>query len=358
MLVATVALAGVLAVQTSQTATTARVAGRVVAAGTNAPIADARVVLMPTFRSAPPPMAPTPQSITDQDGRFVFEGLAPGTFHIDVQKPGFAPFSSPVDGTPPATLNLTAGQAVDNLTLTLRKGGAISGRVLDAKGEPLANARVVALAHLQRGRGPVRWIPVGMSSNASTNDLGEFRVFGLAPGEYIIAASPNHGGPFGTAVSPSRTTLATTYYPGTIDQNTALAVTVSAEATIENITISMQTVPAFNISGVVVDQDGVPVPDAMVTMMPAAPGSGFGGPAGDARTDQSGAFVIRGVAAGTYRVMSSVPMVSRPPQGGGGVVAGYTFVSGTASGNVRPPVEVSVADSDVAGVRVVVDKRQ
>lgn len=356
MLVAAVALAGGLAVQASQTATTARVAGRVVAAGTNAPIADARVVLIPTMRPAPPlSLSPPPQAITDQNGRFVFEGLSPGTFHIDVQKPGFAPFSSPADGTPPATLNVTAGQAVDNLTLTLKKGGAISGRVLDAKGEPLASARVVALAHVQRGRGPVRWVPVGMSSNGATNDLGEFRLFGLAPGEYIVGASPNRGGPFGAATTPSRTTLATTYYAGTIDQNTALSVTVSADATLENITISMQAVPAFTVSGVVVDTDGAPVSGAMVMMMPAAPGGAFGGPGGDTRTDQSGAFVVNGVAPGTYRVMASVPVVTRPTQSGSGVVAGYTFVSGD-SGTVRRPIEVSVTDTDVAGVRVVVDR--
>lgn len=359
MFVATVALAGALAVQSAQTPT-ARVSGQVVAAGTNAPLADAHVTLMPTFRTSPTgppaPIGPPPQAVTDQNGRFVLDGLAPGSFRIDVQKPGFAPFSSPLDATPSATVTLTAGQSVDNLTLTLKKGGAISGRVLDAKGEPLANARVVALAHLTRARGPVRWIPIGMGSNGSTNDLGEFRLFGLAPGEYIIGASPNHIGPFGAATTPSKTTLATTYYPGTIDQSTALAVTVSADATVENITISMQTVPAFNVSGVVIDAAGAPLSGAMVMMMPAAPGGAFGGPGGNVRTDQSGGFVVSGVAPGTYRVMASVPIISRPPQGGGGVVEGYTWVSGGAGANRRPPTEVTVADTDVAGVRVVVDR--
>jgi hypothetical protein len=113
------------------------------------------------------------------------------------------------------------------------------------------------------------------------------------------------------------------------------------------------------VSGVVVDTDGAPVSGAMVMMMPAAPGGGFGGPAGDTRTDQTGAFVVNGVAAGAYRVTASVPIVSRPAQGGGGVVGGFTFVSGgVPGGNVRPPVEVSVADTDVAGVRIVVEKRQ
>ena len=352
--------AALLAAQTPAAAGTARVAGQVVAAGTNAPIADARVILMPDRRGAPPAapllMAPLPQVSTDQSGRFSFDGLAPGTFRIDVQKPGFVPLWSPADPAPPAKYTLSAGQSLDNLTLTLKKGGAVSGRVLDSKGEPLANARVVALYHLARARSPVQWVPVGMGSNGSTNDLGDFRLFGLAPGEYIIGASPNRSGPFATA-SASKTTLATTYYPGTTDQNTALHVTVAADATVENITISMQTVPAFSVSGIVVDGDGKPVAGAMVMMMSAQQGGAFGGPAGETRTDESGAFTVNGVAPGTYRVMASLPIVSPPRQGAGGIVGGYTFVSDGAIGTARPPVEVAIADSDVAGIRVVVDRR-
>jgi len=352
-------VAALMAAQAPAAAATGRVTGQVVVEGSNTPIADATVVLMPMLRGVPTaPMLPPPRAVTDANGRFAADGLPPGTFHVDVQKAGYAPFSSPADPKPSMTITVAAGQSVENLTLTLRKGGAIAGRVLGAKGEPLANIGVVALSRMPRGRGPVRWIPVGMTNRGSTNDLGDFRLFGLAPGDYIIAASANHNGPFAPATT-SRTTLATTYYPGTIDQGSALAVTVSADATVENITISMQTVPAFTVSGVVVDANGAPVSGAMIMMMPAAPAGAFGGAGGsNVRTDESGAFVVSGVAAGTYRMMASAPVVSRSPDGGGTIVSGYTFVAGGTSANIRPPVEVTVTDADLAGGRVVVDRHQ
>src|SRR4029450_6535987 len=101
-------------------------------------------------------------------------------------------------------------------------------------GHPLAEARVIAMRRVQTGRGPGRFVPTGSQGPQQTNDLGEFRIAGLAAGEYIVAASrgPNLALPMGGAVSPTRqgarTTIATTYYPGTTDQNGASQIAVGA----------------------------------------------------------------------------------------------------------------------------------
>jgi len=71
-----------------------RLAGRVTAEGTNAPIASARVILMPAARPAGR-FGPPAQTITDQEGRFAFERVAPGEYRVDVQKAGYAPLSDP-----------------------------------------------------------------------------------------------------------------------------------------------------------------------------------------------------------------------------------------------------------------------
>src|SRR6058998_4005014 len=79
-------------------AATGRLSGRVTAEGTNAPIAGARVMVFPMLRQAMPPTGPRaipPQGMTDQDGRFVFNGLAPGEYRVDVQKTGFASSMDP-----------------------------------------------------------------------------------------------------------------------------------------------------------------------------------------------------------------------------------------------------------------------
>src|SRR4249920_1263948 len=83
--------------QTPAPAATGRLSGRVTAEGTNAPIAGARVMVFRIMRAMPPsgPMAMPPQAMTDQDGRFVFNGLAPGEYRIDVQRTGFASSADP-----------------------------------------------------------------------------------------------------------------------------------------------------------------------------------------------------------------------------------------------------------------------
>src|SRR3954465_12228258 len=105
--------------QAAAPAAPGRIAGRVIAEGTNAPVAGARVMVFPMRRRMPPPgpMGMPPSAMTDQDGRFVFNGLAPGEYRVDVQKTGFASSIDPA--AQPKTYTVAAGQAVDNISIVL-----------------------------------------------------------------------------------------------------------------------------------------------------------------------------------------------------------------------------------------------
>jgi protocatechuate 3,4-dioxygenase beta subunit len=341
-------------------ATTGRIAGRVTVEGTQMPIMGARIMLFPAGRPTGPVGMP-PQTTTDQNGRFVFDMLAPGEYRLDVQKTGFAALGGPE--TRPSTIHVAAGQSVDGVSVQLQRGGVIAGKVLDPSGEPLSDVRITAMRRINAmavAAGP-RLMLAPMQGPQQTNDLGEFRISGLAPGEYYVAAMPSGASVFngrGTAAwstGNARTTITTTFYPGTTDQTAAQPVVVSAGAEVGSIVFTMQSAPAYRVSGIVVDEDGKPVARAMVMLM-GDPRSGmFMGPAGRAQTQDDGRFAMGDVPPGSYHITAGVPItVSNSGVGGGIGATSYTSVSGSIIGAMERPTEIVVADADVRGVRLVV----
>jgi carboxypeptidase family protein len=351
----------ILAVSVSQTSAlaTGGIAGRITADGTNAPIAGAHVMLLPLRRPAGTiPFGPPSQSTTDQDGRFTFDRVEPGDYRLNVQKGGFAPNYEPM--TQPTPVTVVAGQQT-TVEFHLKRGGVISGRVLDPKGEPLTDVRVMALRRIPIGRnggGQNRLVPAPMTGPQQTNDLGEFRISGLAPGEYVVAVVPHgftgFGGP-GVAPTAGHTTTVTTFYPGTVDQTAAQLVSVAAGGEVGNVVFTVQSTPGFRVSGIIVDENAVPLADAMVSLVADPRSAGFSfGPVGGTRSDANGRFVIDDVPAGTYRANASVIMrISGTTGGGVGAVSGGWVSSSVVPAPAVQPPEIVVTDSDVKGVRIV-----
>src|SRR5438128_273465 len=202
------------------TESTGRIDGRVTIEGTNTGVAGVRVMLFPFGRNEMGPigrmgpMGMPPETVTGQDGRFALPRIRPGTYRVDAQKTGLVSLSPP---DRPTTIDVVADRTSE-LRLQMKKGAAITGRVLDPSGEPLADVSVMVMHHVDHPAGmPSRLLPAGVQGQ-QTNDLGEFRVSGVPPGEYFIVAMPRGRSPFGgPAVAPpsgnARTTVATTFYP-------------------------------------------------------------------------------------------------------------------------------------------------
>jgi hypothetical protein len=174
-------MGGLVASQPPQAVTPmSRVSGQVIEHGTNAPVAGAHVFLVLDGEFSTSAGAP-PESVTDRDGRYQFDTLPPGRYRIAVHKEGFEP---PMDPSTMQVFEVAAGQALDGLTVSLRRGGVIAGRVLDPHGQPLAEAGVTALLKrlnsIDRPTGPTSsGAPLLMpSGQGQTNGLGEFRIAG------------------------------------------------------------------------------------------------------------------------------------------------------------------------------------
>ena len=332
----------------------AYLSGRVVEEGTGAPVSSARVILFSQPRNAP---GPIPQTITDQDGRYTFEGVAPGRYRVDVQKSGILP---PADPARAATVTLAAGQVVDDWIVPVQRAGAIAGRILDPFGEPLADVSVRAVQRNGPGAVSSQAIissPLSVDFRAQgfqTNDLGEFRVFGLPPGEYVLSATPPQRFGFQN-ISTDTTLLASTFYPGAPDPAAAQTITVTAGETVGGVEFRLLTTAGFRVSGVVVDQAGAPVAGAMV-MLRGDPRSGVAimGPVGQSASDGNGMFVLGNVPSGSYYATVIPIVVSRTI--GSDIVEGGAIGSGGPQPAGTDPIAVVVADADVDGLTIVVSR--
>ncbi|HEX6974186.1 MAG TPA: carboxypeptidase-like regulatory domain-containing protein, partial [Vicinamibacterales bacterium] len=122
---------------------TASIKGRVVDGVTGAAIARARVRLMGVTR--------LPIATTDSAGAFTFKNLPAGGYSLSVDKATYQPGRYP--DTSARTLRamggkpviLRDGEAADTITIPLFHGGAITGRILDAYGDPIDSADVRVL---------------------------------------------------------------------------------------------------------------------------------------------------------------------------------------------------------------------
>jgi hypothetical protein len=327
---------------------TATVSGRVLEEGSQTPIPRAEVWLTPS-QPRPDPVLSTIQPrtvVTDAAGRYAFEDVEAGRYSLTVHKPGFAlPNRALVQD-----VTLTPGERRQDVNVLLQKGAVIAGRVLDDTGEPVVDVRVMAMRGVviapgARVIGPeAPFVPGGQGQ---TNDLGEFRLFGLPAGEYVVQVMPRPD--FGGSAGGRTTTTLATYFPGTSDRAAAEPIRVGAGQVVSEVTIRMVGVPAFQVSGVVLDDARRPVANAMVRVMSdertADPALAMA-LLNQSRTDTSGRFSINNVPSGTYVLVTAAPLVlSGPPIASGGIakagggsstsfgISGG-FVGGTIGGGV------------------------
>jgi protocatechuate 3,4-dioxygenase beta subunit len=329
-LLITLSLAGAL-IQSPVVPPGAAVSGRVVEEGGGAPIVGAQVTLIASrFRPSPSPLMDRPRTaMTDQEGRYEFDTLEAGRYRLIVQKAGFAA----MNGLGMPELDLKGGERRDGVIVTLQRGAVIVGRVLDENGEPLVDSRVMALQKSAVRATSSRGMLMPAGPGAQTNDLGEFRLFSLPPGEYYVLAMP--GSHFGGSPASHGTAMLPTYFPGSADSAAAHPITVGGGQTSGDVVIRMISTPAFQVSGVVIDEAGRPVVNAMVRLMadePTAAPIFVMSRSHPSRTDTSGRFTINSVTNGTYNLLASAPVVISGPSNQRGVVTGGSNGISTWSG--------------------------
>src|SRR5689334_12608958 len=204
--------------------------GRVVRADTGQPLRRVQVHI-DEWR-AKDQGGPT-STMTDAQGRYELTQLPAGTYHLKATRGGFVeveygqrrPFER---GRP---IEIAEGAVLDDVNFAMPLGGVVTGRVVDETGEAVAQASV-SLARRRYVDGERQLVG---QNGTSTDDRGDFRIFGVAPGEYVMVArleSMDFG-------SRDRVRYVATYYPGTPVPNEAQRVTVAAGQEVSGIVISL-----------------------------------------------------------------------------------------------------------------------
>lgn len=279
------------------------VEGTVVNAVTGAPVPHAFVYLMGGRRPAPQVSTPTGGAMNaDREGRFRFENLEPGQYTPMVRKGGFLEMGQ--GGSIPMPVGVAAGETKSGVVLKLTPQAVIAGRVVDEFGEPVQGAQVQALMR-QRQRGQESW---SMTRGfVATNDKGEYRLFGLAPGRYVVAVQ--HQDParmFPGALAGQTQAYATTYYPKALEAESAKPVEAAAGQEVAGADIVLQKDVAFSVKGRVIGRNGEAPAQFSVQARQADRPPGVGMMGSMMRMGQAGEFELLGLRKGVWNVVAQV----------------------------------------------------
>jgi hypothetical protein len=336
---------------------TASIAGRILAGAPDGqPLSRAKI----TLRSSA--LGLDLVGFTDAEGRFAFTGLPAGHYTLSASRRPYLELAygqkMPGRGSG-LPIALRDGQAIADVSWSLPAGAVVTGRVSDASGAPMRNVPVVLMAYrLINGERMLR-VADGVVI-PTTDHAGAYRVYGILPGDYLVAALPPGdyrfigdgpwaaGGlearvvtdeeiawaeaqlatnriaaPGGSGVRTSEPSPGPTmdygrvYFPGAIEAADAQTITLGLGEVRVGIDLTMSLQPTARFEARVAGPDGQPVTDAQVVF-----------------TSGGGTMGMRGGG------------VSRP-----NLLPGrYTMTARSADGTMRASQSFDINGQDVTGV--------
>jgi hypothetical protein len=240
----------------------------------------------------------------DSAGQFEFTAVPAARVQITAARTGYFDYDNVWNGEPeePEWQAVSAGQRIQGVRIALYRGGAITGRIVDEFGEPAAGIEIDVLRREPGDAGgSVR--TTSMSQTPTTDDTGAFRVWGLAPGDYIVGARPNRFvAETPEAAEPRREGYSATYYPGTPVLANARAVRVSAGRDTGGVAFGLVTVPLATVRGAVVLPPDTPGRAVSVGVSLIAPQRLDGYVTRGVRPRDDGTFELTRLAPGSYRI--------------------------------------------------------
>jgi protocatechuate 3,4-dioxygenase beta subunit/5-hydroxyisourate hydrolase-like protein (transthyretin family) len=294
------------ATKADATAETCTLSGIVVAKADGAPLKGATVHLWVTGDRE---LEHTIAAKSSADGRFLLKNVPAGNYHLKVSRNGYfdVEYGQQKPTDPGAIIKLQPGQNMSDLLFRLGRAGVISGRIFDVDGEPMAGVMVEALRNsYQDGRQELT--PV---TEAQSNDLGEFRLFGLAPGRYFVSAQQMGWDQvvgdkeFSGAGNANEKGYARVYYPSVLEPDKASPLTVKEGEEVPSVDFLMKEIQVYRIRGRVLNLVSKHTTHGMqVMVLPRKQETNFFGFSMSNLVKADGSFELPDVAPGEYTVLA------------------------------------------------------
>jgi hypothetical protein len=276
-------------------------------------------------------------TVTNAGGRFELKGIDPGRYRLTVSRVGFVTqeYGQRKTDDPGAVLSLRPGQELKDLLFRLVPSGVIAGRIFDEDGEPLPSVNVTAAREVYSDGKRA----LAMGATVETNDLGEYRLFGLSPGRYFVSAvyprwSRFAGNEDSGGSESDQQGYAKMYYPGTADAGKAISIDLKGGEEVPSIEILLRKVLTYRIRGRVYNQiTHKPGTGTNVLLMPKTNRREWDSVQPANVEKQDGSFDVPEVLPGSY------------------VLTAFWFDEGKIY-STRMPVEVGNADLDGVAVTI------
>ncbi len=317
-----------------------QVSGHVYRSDTGAPIVKAEVALIPVKSNSDVTQDTRLFALTDAEGAFTISHVSAGTYTIVANHSGFVSRKnySGQQFEESQTFRLSSAQILDKIDVRLVPAGVISGTISDEDNQPIAAVMVeaVRLRYARGGR-----LLDSSQTRVLTDDLGNFRLYGLPPGNYFVRAEVDR-----VSAQVGKVISRLAYYPGTVDVENAQPIKVTPGNEASGIRVSIGPVLVYSITGNIIDPTGSAGQGRyQITAMNSTDAANNGGRITTATSVAGGSFTLRGLPSGTYNVWAMLledrsDKSSTPDVSGSATVR---IVDSDARANVQVSLEVDVS---------------
>ncbi len=378
-------------------AVTGAVSGRVTCSDTQRPARFADVTLVPVADAAGEEddrfggRGRRGSARTDLDGNYTVAGLPAGQYYAMASATGYVSTMTAIAARAGASADTAAlmaqmpqvqvsGSGTSTANLSLERGAVIAGKVLFDDGSPATGVQVnavvsTALNAVALGRrggggfggaggpgglGGLGFGPGGGSGSVGeTDDRGNFRLTGLAPGDYLVRANFAAPGVVGSAGGAfnfpgfGRTVNITLYAPGKVRKSDAQTVTLALGEERGDVLFTADLRSLHSVAGRVSATGDPQVHSGSVRLVDTTDAT----LTRNAPLNADGTFTLSYVPAGTYTLSANASSATAGPGfGGGGRRGGNSSTASSTPVTTFQPLQqtLSVADGDVAGVNLTV----